>query len=384
MCIKKSIKINIKYVIIVLISMKGINMDQENNNIQTNLGGQPTEGGIAQPMGAESPNSPINNSDGLNTKKSFSKAGIIAIASLCCVFLVAIIACIVIVNAQNNRDADPVSYDDSEDDSTGSDSGRTDSDQKPSTTLEGLPDCSKIEDQSEIDVCKTISGAAEYLVDKYSPDEGQIVLDYNYENYGPIYKTDYLTAATGTISGHKAYQLSSKYRKQETPIRDYLLGNGFEETIITLQDPYANNVDSSLFINPNTGVICSGESVMECANTAWYPAEGSDTALLLNDLANVLASQPDITVTASDILSIGDIKDSEISPYQTVTGSFNNGGVSFYRVGPNSEWLFGYIAQSILSCEYYNNVDMRNAYASEQCQPDGSVTITTVKEYYNL
>lgn len=328
---------------------------------------------------------PQQSAEGGNLKKN-KKTRTVVEAVVLFVVLAVIIGFVVAINLppSNDNTDQALDYDQSEQDETSEDQQSAEKVEKPATTPEGLLDCSQIQNQAEIDVCKTISAVAEYLADRYSPTEGQIVLDYNYSNYGPIYKLDYLTVATGSIPGHKAYRLSSKYRNQETPVRDYLLTNGFEETTIMLQDPFNEGAKNSLFINPSTGVICSGETVVECANMAWYPAEGSDTALLLNDLANVLASQPDITVTASDILSIGDIKDSEISPYQTVTGSFNNGGVSFYRVSPNSEWLFGYIAQSILSCEYYNNVDMRNAYASEQCQPDGSATITTVKEYYNL
>ena len=352
-------------------------MDQEENNSQENKKDQPITENTDQPNMVKEPEAPVNEADNKKPKKKFSKPGIIVITILILVFL--IVGTIPIVsNIQQHKAPAPTSYYKPEESLTNNHEQTTKKGSKPATTSEGLPDCSQIQDQAEIDVCETIAGVAEYLADRYYPTDSQIVLDYNYkENEGPIYKPEHLIMATASIPGHRAYELKSKY----TSANEYLLDNGFTEVSRTIS---GGLWDIPTYINYKNGVICEGGTVFLCSNIEWYPSEGSDDARLLNSLAEAAMNAGwDSDKYAINATTDG-IVNSEFSPYQTINVGGTNAVVSFYRVGPTSGWQIGYMAQAAMLCSNFDSIDKQKAYASTSCQTEDSSDLTTVKEYYNL
>lgn len=354
-------------------------MDQEKlNDTQAN---QTTGLDTTQSNIGEQNTSPVVEKDNKtkNPRKKFSKPGIITIAILLLAFLV--IGTIPIINNfEQHESSNPVSYYEPKEQSSPNNENKEDkTTKKPSTTSEGLPDCSKIEDQVEIDVCETIAGVAEYLVNEHYPTDGQIVLDYNYkENEGVVYKPDYLIMATESIPGHSAYELKSKY----TDTSKYLLDNGFVEVTRIIS---GGLWDISTYINYDNGVICEGGAILTCNSITWYPSENSNNLELLNNLAEAAIKKGwdpnQYVITAT----VNDIKDSEILPYQTINVGGTNAGVSFYRINSSSDWELGYVTQSVMLCSDFADKDKQKAYASETCAPETTGnTLTTVKEYYNV
>lgn len=353
-------------------------MNQEENNSQENKKDQPVMENTDRSDIVKDPETPTNKDNSKSQKRKFSKVGITTIAVFSGILVIAIVAYFIISETWQYKDPGIVFYHEPEESLVDNHEQITEGAEKPATTSEGLPDCSQVQDQAEIDVCKTIASVAEYLADRHYSTDGQIVLDYNYrENEGSIYKPEHLIMATASIPGHHAYEIKSKYASAN----EYLLDNGFTEVSRTIS---GGMWDIPTYINYENGVVCEGETVFLCSNIEWYPSEGSDDAELLNSLAEAAmnagwdSDKYVINATTDDIVN------SEFSPYQTINVGGTNAIVSFYRVGPTSGWQIGYMTQAVMLCSSFDNIDKQKAYASIPCQTENSSDLTTIKEYYNL
>ena len=71
-------------------------------------------------------------------------------------------------------------------------------------------------------------------------------------------------------------------------------------------------------------------------------------------------------------------KDSQVAPYQTLQVSFGGAMGLFYRNNSNSKWQFFTGTQGGMSCEEYNTIDLKKAYAGDICYING-VTESTVQ-----
>ena len=69
------------------------------------------------------------------------------------------------------------------------------------------------------------------------------------------------------------------------------------------------------------------------------------------------------------------VKDSQISPYQTLQVAIGGGYALFYRVSPDAEWQYFAGGQSYLDCSYYDTEDLRKAFAGDVCY-DGQAPST--------
>lgn len=94
------------------------------------------------------------------------------------------------------------------------------------------------------------------------------------------------------------------------------------------------------------------------------------------------------TVGNTKMSSISAITNSSISPWQTVFASADvvDGGGHvqyFYRYGVDGEWILGYGAQDMPSCERFGVAwDAQEAFADTLCHNGGDVI--TIKSYYGL
>ena len=358
---------------------------EEQNNLQpTNTS---NSAGDSQDYGVSSMNgSPIASTNNEQASQQLAQSAtsnkkstrlIIEIVSICavlaCIVGVAIVALMSITNNSSNQ---PSGTSQEEGEAPEEEQEIAETPEKPATTPEGLPDCSQVQDQAEIAVCNTMAGAAQYLADKYSPTDGQIVLDYKYYDYGPLYRPDYLLTETSLTPNGKTYLMSYNIKGLDyTVIEDYLLGKGFSRA--SNWRNVGGQGDNFSYINGENGTICAyAPRDLVCSNISFYPLEGSEDANLINELATVLEANG---MSRPISFSVNDIEDSEISPYQTI-GKY----LSFYRTSPNSEWILGYYTQAVMFCHEFKNDDMRKAYASITCQIDEAGGLTTVKEYYSL
>lgn len=71
-------------------------------------------------------------------------------------------------------------------------------------------------------------------------------------------------------------------------------------------------------------------------------------------------------------------KDSQVAPYQTLQVSLGGAMGLFYRNNSNSKWQFFTGTQGGMSCEEYNTIDLKKAYAGDICYING-ITESTVQ-----
>ena len=86
---------------------------------------------------------------------------------------------------------------------------------------------------------------------------------------------------------------------------------------------------------------------------------------------------------AFDNVTSADIKNSTVSPYQTLEtyividsgGSYTSSGALFYRTSPNAEWQFFSLTSGGTGlCSEYNTDDLKKAYAGKTCIIEGDAT----------
>ena len=136
------------------------------------------------------------------------------------------------------------------------------------------------------------------------------------------------------------------------------------------------------YTNEQTGVTCSFTSQalpvgFNCSHKSWV---SSDTVKIANQLADAYYKKEGaypITIGAQNYT----IKDSPVSPYQTLRTAVSNGLGLFYRVNKEADWQFFTGTQAVLGCEEFNTKDLRNAFVGETCWDDTLEGNTTVKAW---
>lgn len=136
---------------------------------------------------------------------------------------------------------------------------------------------------------------------------------------------------------------------------------------------YLNYVNSD-------NVICQmddgGSAPFEftCAYLKWKSVDSADfTKQLAEAYKNKEGSYP-IYVNAK----VADIKDSSVSPYQTLVASGENYAMLYYRTSADADWQYFTGTQELVPCSEYNTQDLKNAYAGQQCGAE-DFTVSTVQ-----
>ena len=151
----------------------------------------------------------------------------------------------------------------------------------------------------------------------------------------------------------KAYELTEKYGKK-------LEASGFVEDAVS----FFGVAD---YYNKETGIVCRMTSgmpnVFGCGYSKWIKDE---TIALANELAEAYKVKEGSYPVYLNVSNVK-IKDSSVSPYQTLQVSFENAAALFYRVSKDAEWKFFRAAQAPADCSDYNTEDLKKAYAGDGC-----------------
>ncbi|MBR0488397.1 hypothetical protein IJJ39_01835 [Candidatus Saccharibacteria bacterium] len=128
------------------------------------------------------------------------------------------------------------------------------------------------------------------------------------------------------------------------------------------------------FSNNSSNITCSVNRDglpfrMYCSKNSWISS-------VKKNLILELAKASDANyVNVSDNYQI---KNSEISPYQTLTASGINYAMLFYRVSPDAEWQYFTGTQAILSCSEFTG-DVAKAFAGTRCWDETTQSESTVQ-----
>lgn len=130
-------------------------------------------------------------------------------------------------------------------------------------------------------------------------------------------------------------------------------------------------------INNNTGIICNilGSVPFEvsCGHSAWVLDETITQANKLSDAYYAVESSYPFSINLTNYA----IKDSLVSPYQTLKVPVSNAMGLFYRMSPDADWKYFTATQAVLDCSEFSSQDLKNAFSGEICY-DG-VQNTTVQ-----
>ena len=196
----------------------------------------------------------------------------------------------------------------------------------------------------------------------------------NYNQYTKIPDTDIYTIANesyGVIYNLPQEKLNATdeevmYNGYSIAV-NYLEKNGFSKSF--------RGLFFDVYENSNTGIYCSVNNetlpfILSCAKNTWYETEKKELILALAKAANT-----DLVSCKSSCV----VKDSQISPYQTITANGGNAALLFYRTSPDADWQFFTGTQGVLDCTDYSTEDLKNAYAGDACWDNSTGQDSTVQ-----
>lgn len=123
------------------------------------------------------------------------------------------------------------------------------------------------------------------------------------------------------------------------------------------------------FVNEVAGIVCYAPTIdadISCGYKGWYNREDAE---LSETLARVYkeSTNEDVELLQSRVSAI---TNSIVEPYQRIQVLMPASVASFYRVNPESPWVFVFRGQMGMTCSEYNTDDLRKAFAGETCNPD--------------
>ncbi len=219
------------------------------------------------------------------------------------------------------------------------------------------------------DEVKELVNQISSVVDEYM---GNIHFRKTYNEFLPSWK---MAGTDIFINMEKSYGIDSGVwsHNKETeaklftvhePVEAFLVKNGYVRKEGTSTLP--------VYYNEKTEIICelsesSSPWDMGCAKTNWYSAESAE-------LATELAE-----ISGSDYVGLtsAKIKDSSVSPYQTLIASGHNAAMLFYRKSPNDKWEYLTTTQAAVDCDLYNE-DAKKAFAGDSCWDTKTESLKTL------
>lgn len=126
-------------------------------------------------------------------------------------------------------------------------------------------------------------------------------------------------------------------------------------------------VGGSNLINSDSGIVCNISGglpfIAECGHVSWVSDESIALANKLSDAYNTVEGSYPFSINLHGYT----IKDSSVSPYQTLRVPVSNAMGLFYRTGPDADWQYFTATQAVLNCDDFNTQDLKNAFAGEAC-----------------
>ena len=168
----------------------------------------------------------------------------------------------------------------------------------------------------------------------------------------------------------------------EEKTKNSLLNNGFESVG---ELPFWGSAGPQIFGYKKGNISCafyrdatySGNYTyyylnLECAATSWTWLSDSELATL----QGIERAYYEKTGSYPYSLYSGyTIKDSQYSPYQTLTIGLGGGLGLFYRTSETSPWVFFMVGQDGPACDDYNTEDLKKAFLGTQCSSDAVVSL---------
>lgn len=164
--------------------------------------------------------------------------------------------------------------------------------------------------------------------------------------------------------------------EKEEKIKADLLSIGFSEFAAFKDAPFYIVGDGTY---EKGNIICTvGQSAhvfVTCSEKNWVSNETDKFATQLSNAYYAKVNSYPLTIYVAGRT----IKDSSVSPYQTLQVGTDNAAGLFYRVSPDAEWQFFTSTQAELECSEYNTDDIRKAYAGDKCYDEATMTDKTVQ-----
>lgn len=169
---------------------------------------------------------------------------------------------------------------------------------------------------------------------------------------------------------------SAKALEKEEQLKADLISIGFSEFGAFKNAPFYVVGDGTY---EKGNIICAvGQSpyaYIACSEKDWVSNETNELATQLSNAYYAKVNSYPLTIRVSNPT----IKDSSVSPYQTLQVGTDNAAGLFYRVSPDAEWQYFTSTQAELECSEYNTDDIRKAYAGDKCYDEAAKTDKTVQ-----
>ena len=135
----------------------------------------------------------------------------------------------------------------------------------------------------------------------------------------------------------------------------------------------SRNITCGMYIDKDWTLNNAEYISLMCGKTDWIwltDAEKSLATELETAYYNKTGEYPRILGNLNS-----EIKNSQITPYQTLEVSVGGAAGLFYRTSPDSEWQYFTATQSILPCTAYDTDNLKKAYAGSICY-EGQTELT--------
>ena len=114
--------------------------------------------------------------------------------------------------------------------------------------------------------------------------------------------------------------------------------------------------------------VWRGYAFLGCAKTDWHWMTDAEKELVDKLETAYFNKTGKYPMTLYGLES--KVKDSQISPYQTLQVAIGGGYALFYRVSPDADWQYFAGGQAPLNCSDYDTEDLRKAFAGDVCYED--------------
>lgn len=201
----------------------------------------------------------------------------------------------------------------------------------------------------------------------YQVDETEIIVPLD-RSYGLM--LGYLSGWGRTTVEKMQNIVRSKEMRDK--LMSFLEERGFRRYEAVQEIYFAENE----MINDETGVIChlgSGSEALDfaCSHVSWVNAEELAFAneLLTGNVEEILWESADGERRKAKVIDVhgAKIKESVITPYQTVRVETAGGFLDFYREGEEGRWKFLAETQGDADCKVYDTLEKRKAFAGVVC-----------------
>ena len=246
----------------------------------------------------------------------------------------------------------------------------------------------KIEKEVKVEIAReTIAEDYKEVEDVVNTVTSGIENNQDYLRYGEVfmYKPEGLNTFVSMKFGiGKRIVNSNSVEANINTLKTKLENEGFSSIGLLPNPGSAHTPDEYGYLNSSRNIVCSvseGDewvspsngyeyAFLGCAKTDWVWLTEADKMLTSELEAAYREKEGEYPIVLN--ADTRKIKNSQTSPYQTITTTIKGAAGLFYRTSPDSKWQFFTGTQAVLDCGDYNTEDLKKAYLGEPCY-NGSV-----------